>query len=124
VAAAVESVGVASVFQYAPGADVTNGGRFTTTWPPPLPAVGALPDAPPPGFDEPAVPGAAPPVPVSAPAALFPVPAVPGFDEPEAPAVPGFDVPAAPGFDVPAAPGFDEPATDDEPALPGGVIVV
>src|SRR4051812_20903187 len=81
----------------------------------PVPAVGALPAAPAPGF-APAVPAGAPAVPAVAPAA-FPLPAAPGA----APALPG-EVPAVPG-EVPAVP-FPEPATEPPPAAPGRGVVV
>src|SRR6478735_3746706 len=63
VAVAVESVGMASVFQYAPGAEVTSGGRLgVTTVPPALPAVPMLP-AVPTGAPLAPAPGLAPAVP-------------------------------------------------------------
>src|SRR3954471_8447148 len=63
VAAAVESVGMASAFQYAPGAEVTSGGRVTTV-PPPPPAPGVPPvptGGAPPALLPPAPIGGAPP---------------------------------------------------------------
>src|SRR6187551_982442 len=89
VAAEVDSVSAPSVFQYAPGAEVTSGGSGGAADPPPVPAppaVGALPAVP--GF-EPPVPLPAPPLPYGTyvppvlPALPLPVPAL----EPCAPAV-------------------------------------
>src|SRR6478609_966850 len=119
VAVAVESVGMASVFQYAPGAEVTSGGRLgVTTVPPALPAVPMLPAvptgaplAPAPGL-APAVPTGAPPLPVPAVGITVPLPAV---GVPGVPAVPTGGAPPVP-FGAPAPGVTGAPAA---PAVPG-----
>src|SRR5262245_23554563 len=93
VAAAVDSVSVPSVFQYAPIAEVTSGGKLTVIAPPlpPLPPVEPLPPPPPVGPAPPVPPvGAAPPVPPVVPTPpvppIGPVPPVPAA--PPVPPVP------------------------------------
>jgi len=114
VAAAVESVSAPSVFQYAPGAEVTNGGRGTTVPPPALPVAPAAPGRPP-AF-EPLDP-TAPPVPLGAPA-LLALPVAPALPllwpsvEPVAPV----ECPGVPALLLGA------PALALAPAAPPGVL--